>query len=122
MSGVSAERPAQTPPSTATPINHQTFNRPTQTDPRNNSLSVTTRLLPPFFPPPPADSYSRHVHDPEVLAQTYEGFATRIVWASILHPFDLLATRMMTESAPEVRGSVWVSCGDAHWSLGPGML
>ena len=51
----------------------------------------------------PADSYSRHVNDPEVLAQTYEGFATRIVWASILHPFDFLATRMMTESAPEVR-------------------
>lgn len=51
----------------------------------------------------PADSYSRHINDPETQAQTYEGFATRIVWASILHPFDLLATRMMTESAPEVK-------------------
>ena len=44
------------------------------------------------------------MNDPEVLAQTYEGFATRIVWATILHPFDLLATRIMTESGPEVTG------------------
>ncbi|CAM9709684.1 unnamed protein product [Ectocarpus fasciculatus] len=56
---------------------------------------VTTRFI------MRSDSYSRHVNDPEVLAQTYEGFATRILWAGILHPFDLLATRMMTESRPE---------------------
>eukprot|EP00903_Cladosiphon_okamuranus_P015732 g14520.t1 len=56
---------------------------------------VTTRLI------MRSDSYSRHVNDPEVLAQTYEGFVTRIAWASVLHPFDLLATRMITESAPE---------------------
>ncbi|CAN0066632.1 unnamed protein product [Pylaiella littoralis] len=56
---------------------------------------VTTRFI------MRSDSYTRHVNDPEVLAQTYEGFATRIVWASILHPFDLLATRMMTEGSPE---------------------
>ncbi|CAN0272985.1 unnamed protein product, partial [Ectocarpus sp. 12 AP-2014] len=61
---------------------------------------VTTRFI------MRSDSYSRHVNDPEVLAQTYEGFATRILWAGILHPFDLLATRMMTESRPEVSDAV----------------
>eukprot|EP00904_Undaria_pinnatifida_P002364 jgi/Undpi1/12128/HiC_scaffold_5.g01804.m1 len=48
-----------------------------------------------------SDRYTRHVNDPESLAQTYEGVATRIVWATLLHPFDLLATRMITESRTE---------------------
>lgn len=55
---------------------------------------VTTRFI-------MRSDYSRHVNDPEVLAQSYEGIVTRMLWASILHPFDLLATRMITESRPE---------------------
>lgn len=80
--------------------------RPTHPEPFNSIRNPDSLLY-----PLSADSYSRHVNDPEVLAQTYEGFATRIVWASILHPFDLLATRMMTESAPEVRRGVGGFCG-----------
>lgn len=29
-----------------------------------------------------ADTYNRHVNDPEVLAQTYEGFVARMIWVS----------------------------------------
>ncbi|CAN0148636.1 unnamed protein product, partial [Discosporangium mesarthrocarpum] len=64
---------------------------------------VTTRLI------MKSDTYSRHVNDPEVLAQTYEGFLNRMVWAVMLHPFDLVATRMITENSPQYstfRGAV----------------
>eukprot|EP00953_Heterococcus_sp_UTEX-ZZ885_P029065 15465-Heterococcus_DN1.PRE.1 len=46
------------------------------------------------------DAYSRHMNDPEVMAQSYEGLISRVVWALVLHPFDLIATRMITESSP----------------------
>lgn len=31
----------------------------------------------------------------------YEGFMSRAAWAVALHPFDLVATRMITEPGPE---------------------
>jgi hypothetical protein len=40
------------------------------------------------------------MNDPEVMAQSYEGLISRVVWALVLHPFDLIATRMITESSP----------------------
>jgi hypothetical protein len=40
------------------------------------------------------------MNDPEVMAQSYEGLISRVVWALVLHPFDLIATRMITEASP----------------------
>jgi len=42
-------------------------------------------------------------HDPEILVQTYEGVGVKALWAALLHPFDLIATRMITTSGEKYR-------------------
>jgi hypothetical protein len=37
------------------------------------------------------------------MAQSYDGLISRTLWAAVLHPFDLIATRMITERSPAYR-------------------
>ncbi|CAM9774047.1 unnamed protein product [Ascophyllum nodosum] len=55
---------------------------------------VTTRFI-------MSSGCSRNMNDREVRAQTHEGVVAKMLWACILHPFDLIATRMVTESSPQ---------------------
>ncbi|KAG5177788.1 hypothetical protein JKP88DRAFT_331191 [Tribonema minus] len=71
--------------------------------------------------------------DPEMAVHAYEGVLSRAVWAVALHPFDLLATRMITEAGARyatVRAALRTAAGseacaryatvraagDGHWA------